>query len=413
MSASSSSRNSALRTGPRIASLRDIAPAPAHSGSSDEGDSSDDEEDGEGEGEGEAREVWFAGGERSGISVENPDAPSRRNRERERAAVRAPAGAPEMVRDLLRRAAECVFSFPSHFSPTLPNSLTGAAPLLPDPASSSEFTIFSGGGHTLGSDDIPSTFVPDPNAVPEVRPSRPPPVRRLLTLWREGVTIEDGPLMRYDDPANAEVLKALNEGLAPPSLLNVAPGQPVHMLVADRMRETYVPPRTAWEGGVRLGDASSSSSTSSAAGDASLATGAGVSATASSAGSGAQAQAQQGTGQAAGAGPKLDETQPVVQVQVRLADGGRSMSLFLPLPSSPALRFRNTPTHAHTQPPRAPQPHPHCRGPARVYRCECPPPRPPTYTLHTTFPTRELALEQPIGAGRDGLGGSVVVQRGA
>ncbi|KAJ6452233.1 SEP-domain-containing protein [Mycena sanguinolenta] len=359
----SSSQNSALRSGSRIASLRDIAPPPRpaphpappappahdHSHSSEEDDSSDSDDD---EKEGDAREEWFAGGERSGISIQNPDAPSRRNRDRDRAAVRAPAGAPEMVRELLRRAAE-----------------TGAAPILPDPASSSSsFSIFSGGGHTLGSEDIPSTFVPDPNAVPS-DPSHPPPVRRVLTLWREGISIEDGPLMRYDDPANAEVLRALNEGLAPPELLNVAPSQPVHMLVTERMREAYVPPRTAWEGGVRLGAA--------VPGDAA------ASASASTSASGASAASTSAVAQGQ-AGPKLDETQPVVQVQVRLADGGRLLARLNPTHTVADLRAF---IDANASSPAA------------------------SYTLHTTFPTRELASEQPIGEGRAGLGGSVVVQR--
>jgi UBX domain-containing protein 1 len=37
-------------------------------------------------------------------------------------------------------------------------------------------------------------------------------VVRRLTFWREGFTVEDGPLMRYDDPANADVLAAIHAG---------------------------------------------------------------------------------------------------------------------------------------------------------------------------------------------------------
>ena len=67
---------------------------------------SDDSSEGENEnGPPKQREQWFAGGERSGISVENPDAPrNRRNRENA-----VPGG--DMVRELLRRAAECVLLF--------------------------------------------------------------------------------------------------------------------------------------------------------------------------------------------------------------------------------------------------------------------------------------------------------------
>lgn len=36
-----------------------------------------------------------------------------------------------------------------------------------------------------------------------------------MTFWRDGFIIGDGPLMRYDDPANAEVLERINTGCAP------------------------------------------------------------------------------------------------------------------------------------------------------------------------------------------------------
>lgn len=35
---------------------------------------------------------------------------------------------------------------------------------------------------------------------------------RHLTVWRNGFQVEDGELMRYDDPAHAGVLEAINAG---------------------------------------------------------------------------------------------------------------------------------------------------------------------------------------------------------
>lgn len=37
-------------------------------------------------------------------------------------------------------------------------------------------------------------------------------VTRHLTFWEDGFSIEDGDLMRYDDPKNAEILSAINSG---------------------------------------------------------------------------------------------------------------------------------------------------------------------------------------------------------
>ncbi|KAJ7078453.1 hypothetical protein B0H15DRAFT_788910 [Mycena belliarum] len=335
--------------GARIASLRDIASAPSparHAPAtgpagrlnvSDESDS--DEEDGPME----ERERWFAGGERSGISIENPD--------------RQPRGGPggSMVRDLLRRAAEHVV-------------LTGAAPA---PLAPARGTAFIGGGHTLGSDDIASTFIPDPRAAD---PDTAPATRRL-TFWRDGFTVEDGPLMRYDDPAHAAVLEAIHSGLAPPALLNVRPGQPVEVVVAKRTTEDFVPPRDAWgAGGVRLGAPVPGLS------------GAGPSAStsASTSASGSGSSASSSSAPPASTAPTVDESAPVAQVQVRLADGGRLLARLNTTHTVADLRAFIDANAAHP-------------GPA------------PAYTLHTTFPTRTLEDAQSVGGA--GLGGSVVVQR--
>ena len=33
-----------------------------------------------------------------------------------------------------------------------------------------------------------------------------------MTFWKDGFSIEDGPLMRYDDPANAKLLEQIMTG---------------------------------------------------------------------------------------------------------------------------------------------------------------------------------------------------------
>ncbi|KAJ7112973.1 SEP domain-containing protein [Mycena epipterygia] len=72
-----------------------------------------------------------------------------------------------------------------------------------------------------------------------------PHVTRSLTFWRDGFTVEDGPLMRYDEPEHARVLDAINSGFAPPTLFNVRPGEPVEVVVTKRTHEDYVVPRRA------------------------------------------------------------------------------------------------------------------------------------------------------------------------
>ena len=61
-----------------------------------------------------------------------------------------------------------------------------------------------------------STFIPDPNAVPEQEEE---PAIRHLTFWRDGFSVEDGELMRYGDPVNEQILNEINSGYVEHSLI--------------------------------------------------------------------------------------------------------------------------------------------------------------------------------------------------
>jgi len=271
--------------GPRLATLHDMTPGGSggsgpHAGHGHDDDDDDDDDEAEGKDDGES---WFAGGERSGISIQNPD--------------RAPIPGGNMVRDLLRRAAEAG-----------PPSDSGPA--------ASRAAFFSGGGHTLGSDEVESTFIPDPNAPPPSSESEDTPAIRHLTFWRDGFSVEDGQLMRYDDPANDQILGEINAGRAPPQILNVQPGQPVELRVAKRLTENYTPlpkrPMAAFSGsGNRLGSpapALTSEGTSSMPGSFP---------SASASGSGGASRPSMTTMF------EVDQTLPTTSVQIRLADGTR------------------------------------------------------------------------------------------
>ncbi|KAN0137584.1 hypothetical protein V8E53_004635 [Lactarius tabidus] len=160
------------------------------------GDDSDDGGDDE-------PQNYFAGGERSGINVQNPD--------------RGPpdvSGGRGLMRDLLTRA-------------------LNDRSVEPEPEEVQRSNVFSGGGYTLGSDEVESTYVPDPS-----RPANPAQqtAMRDLTFWRDGFSVEGGELRRYDDPAQAQILSEINAGRAPPSILIVQPEQPVEHRVLRRNR---------------------------------------------------------------------------------------------------------------------------------------------------------------------------------
>ncbi|CDH16979.1 related to UBX domain-containing protein 1 [Zygosaccharomyces bailii ISA1307] len=115
---------------------------------------------------------------------------------------------------------------------------------------------FSGKGYRLGSMvDTPNQVVED---IPqEPLPEKPKKVTREITFWKEGFQVGDGPLYRYDDPANSFYLNELNQGRAPLKLLDVEFGQEVDVNVYKKLDESYQPPKRKLGGfqgqGQRLG----------------------------------------------------------------------------------------------------------------------------------------------------------------
>ena len=144
---------------------------------------------------------------------------------------------------------------------------------------------------------------------------------RNLTFWRNGFSIEDGPLMGYDEPGNKEVLDAIHAGRAPPTLFGVRYNQPLQVVVAQRTNEDYRPPpkkpMKAFEGGGnRLGSSVPEVS------------GSGSSTPAMPGGfrGGAVTQTQgapESTGGDSAPSFELDTSKATTSIQIRLGDGTR------------------------------------------------------------------------------------------
>jgi UBX domain-containing protein 1 len=199
-----------------------------------------------------------------------------------------------MVQDILKRAAE-----------------TSAARGSQEDAPQATSSAFRGGGHTLGSDEVDSSFVPDPSAPQDAEEE----VQRNITFWRNGFSIEGGEFYSYADPENERLLAEINTGRAPVSVLNVRPGQPVEVIVSKRTNEDYVPEKRAFSGsGNRLGSP--------------------VPAITNSGTMPGSFPGVENIGGASSAAPRaerrslttmfeVDSTQPTTTVQIRLADGTR------------------------------------------------------------------------------------------
>lgn len=173
---------------------------------------------------------------------------------------------------------------------------------------------FTGRGVTLGGEGEESRVVIDP-APPAAR--RPPRVTRTLHLWQDGFSVDDGPLFRYDDPANAATLEMIQTGRAPLDLLNVEPSQEVDLHLDNQKEAKYVQPKKKYVpfsgsgqrlGSPTLGVATASSSTTAESSSVQI--------------------PSSGTQAPAAATVDVNNAQPAITLQIRLGDGTRLTSRF-------------------------------------------------------------------------------------
>ncbi|EON70090.1 hypothetical protein W97_09356 [Coniosporium apollinis CBS 100218] len=268
-SSSSASQPSAARNKPQggLRTLKDLQNDAGGHGHAHNDDDDDDDND----------QDFFTGGEKSGLAVHNPKTPK------------------EHMDRIVKKAREQMDN--------------------PSPESDDEAPVsrFRGAGQTLGGDDTPSHLIPDPEAD---RPRFRERAHRTLNLWRDGFSVDDGPLYRFDDPANAEALAMIHQGRAPLSLLNVEEGQPVELIVHPHTDQDYVPPKRKYKpfsgSGQRLGSPVPGASSSAASGS----------------GSRTAPAAPTSAGPAAPPSVNVNDSQPVVTLQIRLGDGTQLRSRF-------------------------------------------------------------------------------------
>ncbi|KAG8364565.1 hypothetical protein BUALT_Bualt18G0010600 [Buddleja alternifolia] len=139
-------------------------------------------------------------------------------------------------------------------------------------------------------------------------PQPPEVVNHIITFWRNGFTVDDGPLRRLDDPENASFLESIGKGECP---MELAPADKRTAVQVNLMRkeEDYKEPpkrRLPFRGvGRTLGSTSDVTPTEPVTVPIAL--------------SGAPAPSP---------GLVVDQTQPCTSIQFRLADGTRMVSRF-------------------------------------------------------------------------------------
>ncbi|WYZ38270.1 hypothetical protein EsH8_III_000184 [Colletotrichum jinshuiense] len=245
-------------------------------------DDDDDDEDDDDRGRGDL----FAGGEKSGLAVQDPSQEG--------------GGAKKIINDILAKA-----------------KANASRPETASPAGPSRTNIFRGTGQTLGGEGTESRSIPDPNAFQEGAGGPPgtsgEPQERTLHLWQDGFSIDDGELHRFDDPENAMDLNMIRAGRAPLHLMNVRYDQPVDVKLHQH-QENYrqLPKKYKPFGGEghRLGSpvpGEGSSSTPAAA---------------------APASTQAAPASSTGGQHTVDESLPTLTIRIQLPNGTRLPARF-------------------------------------------------------------------------------------
>ncbi|KAI5058419.1 hypothetical protein GOP47_0027010 [Adiantum capillus-veneris] len=182
-------------------------------------------------------------------------------------------------------------------------------PSEPPQARANSRTTFTGMGRTLAGEPAEQGGQQAGGGAGQrtTLPQQPPdPVIRNITFWRNGFTVDDGPLRRLEDPANAEFLTSIGKSECPKELEPNDRRTPVHVNLMRREDDWTPPPEprhVAFQGFGRTLGSSSSTDTGSMP----------IS-------HGASNQASQGL--------CVDDTKPVTSIQLRLSDGTRMIARF-------------------------------------------------------------------------------------
>ncbi|GJN85576.1 hypothetical protein PLIIFM63780_009144 [Purpureocillium lilacinum] len=243
-------------------------------------DDDDEDDDDYSDGDDDGRGNLFAGGEKSGLAVQDPKQEG--------------SGSRGIINDILAKA-----------------RANSSRPETSDPeAGPSRPSRFRGTGMTLGGEGVESRSIPDP--LGPVRPSNAEPQERVLHIWQDGFSIDDGDLRRFDDPANQADLAMIRSGRAPLHLMNVQHDQPVDVKLHQH-DTPYTPQPRKYRpfggSGQRLG------SPVPGAGSSQASTRAPTSGTAP-------------TASTSDAAPTVDSSQPTIMIRIQMPDGTRLPARF-------------------------------------------------------------------------------------
>jgi len=106
------------------------------------------------------------------------------------------------------------------------------------PQASGSRSVFTGAGMTLGSNDISSRSVQGASSKKDEKPRE-----FALKMWQNGFSIDDGPLRAYNDQQNKEFLNDVMMGRIPRELVREARGGEVMVNMEDHKDQPYEAPK--------------------------------------------------------------------------------------------------------------------------------------------------------------------------
>ncbi|KAI1729346.1 SEP domain-containing protein [Ditylenchus destructor] len=100
---------------------------------------------------------------------------------------------------------------------------------------------FQGGVYRLGGHGQPSEAIATASQQQNAQSTNPVAIVRL-TVWANGLQIDDGPLRPFEDPQNRPLLQSITRGEVPQEIVNRFPGRKVDFQMIRKATE-YVPPK--------------------------------------------------------------------------------------------------------------------------------------------------------------------------
>ncbi|KAJ1329912.1 UBX domain-containing protein 1 [Microdochium nivale] len=163
------------------------------------GDRGDDDDDDSEDDDSSERRDTYAGGEKSGLALQDPN-------------KRGASDPKKMLDEIIAQAK-------SNSERAEPSASAG-------PSTSRQWR---GTAHTLGGEGVESRSIPDPQGPQSGhhRTQTGAVTERVLHIWRDGFSIDEGELYEFNDPANAQALRMIRMGRAPIHLMNVGQDEEV------------------------------------------------------------------------------------------------------------------------------------------------------------------------------------------